>query len=812
MILTKKALSAVIAMAMSVGTAGLFPVTADAAAVNWEAFNEWGPEWFPKDFESAMDFYNTYGSTRVENDFVCIIAHVPNTCKMSTDIKTTYKNTTARPQAEYESKIFSFDFKLPEAPDESDAKAYADYLDKIERYKFHDITDSSSIGFHYEALLIMYSLSDGLDVKVRLRDKNTDEALSDGVTYSFDKNDEGYYVETDIYRWLPDSVPEFNDYLKKYGNVSFRDGMLIYCNNINYSTGADLKIEQSGEGKLKAAPYGQPVTDRIFQVVGETSSVMKLFSGETEGDVDITFTSGRTWDETASDHKGIAASVHVDDKLNVADNSIKSVPEWVPQDYASAVKFYNENGATFVRDGIICLVRRIESQLINELPVRFEGSVSDSIRSYELANEFFKDSEKGYYAYNVMAYDIPNDSDLTVNFRCGRFAETERTTSSYSFKKDSTGYITQTDRNFWLPDSDEEFERYYEKHGTFSVQDGYIMYCTNIPLSRSVFIRTQQFGSGALIEDLERKIDKHYVSESEKKAYDGQRHVIKLFKPIKPGIVKLVASKTTGYVNDDNYEDETAYYRITESMDIIPAVEKDLKTSVKGDCNGDGMIGISDAVALQRWLLKKDTLPDFGIADLNGDGAVDVFDLLAVKKLIVKSISEDPRPVMVLVSQNFAWTPHQSVTIVDQYGRTYGFEYENTKTSWEEVQKGIVSMYGNDWYDRLIEIMVNDKGTAGSISDKAMTEINKMSEKAEKYSKTRMYSVGYMCDAGSTSLYLVNKDADGNPVNAVLAEFGDSVGWIDDPEVKEFVKTLASYDIFGQNVINVLENDGDFHW
>jgi hypothetical protein len=152
------------------------------------------------------------------------------------------------------------------------------------------------------------------------------------------------------------------------------------------------------------------------------------------------------------------------------------------------------------------------------------------------------------------------------------------------------------------------------------------------------------------------------------------------------------------------------------------------------------------------------------------------------------------------------------VTIVDQYGRTYGFEYENTKTSWEEVQKGIVSMYGNDWYDRLIEIMVNDKGTAGSISDKAMTEINKMSEKAEKYSKTRMYSVGYMCDAGSTSLYLVNKDADGNPVNAVLAEYGDSVGWIDDPEVKEFVKTLASYDIFGQNVINVLENDGDFHW
>lgn len=778
----KNIISTTIAMAISLGNATAFSMTTDAAAVNWDKVVENGPSWIPRDFGSAMYFHNHYGTTIVDGDMIGIVYHVPDSCKMSAEINSFKRDDGMIANSEYEYNMYSFELTESSGTRKNPV---------------------SSPGFHYEALLILNNCAKGFDVDISLEDTETGKA-SDSVRYTF-VNEEGDLKETDIYSWLPDSVPEFEEYIEQNGNISFRDGMMIYCNSINYSTGASLDIEQTGSGKLSLAIDESVSRDSVLSLDGETDNILKVFKGESEGDVDITFTSGRLWEENTEDKKIATASIKVDKDLNIVEN-VKDIPEWIPQNYESAVKFSNEHGASFVTDGIICFVYPINTDRLDEYSVFFEGSVSQKIASYELTNKVYKNTEKYCPAYNVRAYEIPNDSDLTVNFRYGRFESDTRTFNSYKFKKDSEGYITQTDKYSWLPDCHEEFNAYFEKHGTFSIQDGYVMYCTNISDADSSNCIIKQNGNGVFIEDHEEISMKRDTSQTntDDTDYSKPQHLIKLFKPVKPGTVKLIISKKTNHYNAIT-EDDVAYFTITDNMNILPAEINDLKTDVKGDCNGDGFFGISDLVFMKKWLTGKGNLAEHGIADVNSDGNVDIFDFVEMRKLLINEIKEEPQPVMVFISENYAWSTFQNVTVIDQYGSAYSFRYNDDMADTPATRSDLVSMYSDNWYDKLLNIMMTSDRSASYIPDCAMNEINKFALKAGSYSESKMKGIGYMCDAGSSSVYIIGNDAEGKPVNSEIATFGDFVGWIDDPDAKDFIKLLDIYDIYGSEIIDLLE-------
>ena len=794
---TKKLLSAAIALSMSVGTSALFPFSANAAAVNWDSYLEHSQEWMPKDFESAMDFFNSYGSTKVENDTICILMHVPDSYKMKADIKPSSKSDELKADSEYESHIYTFDFELPKEPDKSDAKAYANYLEEIERLQYTSIYASGSVGFHYEALVILNNTASGFDVDVSL--EGEDDEVSDSFTYSFEKTDDGL-TETDIYGWLPDSVSEFGKYVKEYGNISFKDGMMVYADTVNYSTGAALDIKSSGSGKLKDINKRSLRIDELIEPTGRANFILNLYKGETEGDVEMTFTKGRPWDTEAEDHKSITVSVHVDENLNVSENVEKEVPEWIPQDSESAVEFMNEHGSSFVNDGVICLVRKMSIYSEDSCFENFSGSAAKKISDYEVFNQTIKCSEESAALYKVMAYDIPQNSDIAIDFMHGH-KEAPINVSSYSFKKDDANYITQTDKYAWLPDCQREFHNYFEKHGAFSIQAGYVMYCCETPVDYSCDIVINQSGSGKFIEEHQERI------RNAKSVDGGSIDYIKLFKPIDEGTVKLDITQDYPYNKELDNITETAVFNIDKDMYVTPAEESELKTTIEGDCNGDGEFGISDAVTLRNWLLGKNKLPEYGIADVNGDGSVDVFDLIAIRKKLVENVKDEPRPVMVIINENYAWSAVQNATIIDQYGSAYKFKYENKLyDDWKEVKNNILKMDSENWYDKIAEIMASSPASADYIPDSAMTKINKFAENAEVHSKEKVSEYTGACDFGLDSVYIIGKNADGNPVNAKLAEYGDWIGWIETDEVRTFIKMLDSYDIFGGNVINALEN------
>jgi len=63
--------------------------------------------------------------------------------------------------------------------------------------------------------------------------------------------------------------------------------------------------------------------------------------------------------------------------------------------------------------------------------------------------------------------------------------------------------------------------------------------------------------------------------------------------------------------------------------------------SVKGDCNGDGILSAADMVLLEKWLLgaKDAALELHEEADLLKDGVIDTFDLICMRKLIIEHCS-----------------------------------------------------------------------------------------------------------------------------------------------------------------------------
>lgn len=128
-------------------------------------------------------------------------------------------------------------------------------------------------------------------------------------------------------------------------------------------------------------------------------------------------------------------------------------------------------------------------------------------------------------------------------------------------------------------------------------------------------------------------------------------------------------------------------------------------------------------------------------------------------------------------------------------------------------------MDSDDWYEDIRNIMdtaieettdlVPPKSKycvkrSYTINDRLISDIADFSKNAEKYSDTEMLSMGYAKDMGSTTIYTIGKTADGKPVYAELATFGDAVGYIDVPEVKDFIQMLVDHHMFAAHIFNVM--------
>ena len=163
-----------------------------------------------------------------------------------------------------------------------------------------------------------------------------------------------------------------------------------------------------------------------------------------------------------------------------------ALPDWIPCDYDTALKFRNTYGGTHIEDGLVCAVFREQREKVPEGEpqgvLRYEVRTTKDMMK-ELRHTTYG-SEDSDYCYEVVVYSSPQEqgkfeialvdtwlksSDLDLGYN--------HAVAYYSFLIGEGNSITETDIYSWLPDSITEYNDYVSKKGKVSSKDGFVVFC-----------------------------------------------------------------------------------------------------------------------------------------------------------------------------------------------------------------------------------------------------------------------------------------------------------------------------------------------
>ena len=107
------------------------------------------------------------------------------------------------------------------------------------------------------------------------------------------------------------------------------------------------------------------------------------------------------------------------------------------------------------------------------------------------------------------------------------------------------------------------------------------------------------------------------------------------------GQIADMGSGTSCYIGKSYYGDDTCFKGEIDNLKIYKCALTDAEITgsapevpapVKGDVNNDGQCNVADLIAMQSFLLGKDSLAAPMNGDLCGDEVIDVFDMIALRK------------------------------------------------------------------------------------------------------------------------------------------------------------------------------------
>ena len=259
------------------------------------------PDWVPQDFAEAMQFYNTHGKSYTADNVICLVRPILNNNEIKYEFDISGSMTTVNTPASSQPKVY--ELEIPEKPDPDDfeaVKAYEEYCESIglysHNYDFFEEYAASETKYAFEVEL--FQVLDGLGLTVTWYEKTGDERKAT-EEFSFENKD-GTIAETDLYGWLPDCIPEFNEFLFENGRASVYENYVVYCADIDYSTGVSLDVKQSGKGAIKEFFESDCNAFELIPVAGGVSTSVKLYKATKDGTVDVKWSVGREWSDEPS--------------------------------------------------------------------------------------------------------------------------------------------------------------------------------------------------------------------------------------------------------------------------------------------------------------------------------------------------------------------------------------------------------------------------------------------------------------------------------------------------------------------------------
>lgn len=123
--------------------------------------------------------------------------------------------------------------------------------------------------------------------------------------------------EDDVYAGLPQTLDEFYEFIEKYGIVSVHNDFIVYCDSINYSTGASLVLQQLGTAEIKEVKQYSVYNGDEPLPPGSTSHVVYVYKAVSPGTVKVTWMQGQPWYWDESKEERGLDYFEIDDELSI---------------------------------------------------------------------------------------------------------------------------------------------------------------------------------------------------------------------------------------------------------------------------------------------------------------------------------------------------------------------------------------------------------------------------------------------------------------------------------------------------------------
>ncbi|MBE6861540.1 MAG: hypothetical protein E7497_01380 [Ruminococcus sp.] len=561
------------------------------------------PDWTPMNFVDAMEFYNTYGKSHVEDNFICLVK--PIRLDEKDKYKTSYSGSMAMINTPACTSPAVFELEIPElpAPDDEEAlREYEEYCNILgiptDDYSFFEIYAESEVQYAFEVQF--FRVLEGHDLTVEwIEDLGENYKKKIIETFTFE-NPSGYIEQTDIYSWLPDCPAEYN-WLKSYSldgaSVYYNPYTYIpyiaYCADVNYSTGASLKMEQSGEGAIEYVMEsdcnGFNLRSKVEPVGGESSSSVVVYQPTADGLVDVEWTVGKQWsDESPFDTT--YGSYHIKDNCSeIVDLSRGStIITFIDINTGELIDIPEDS--SFLKS---TTQHSPDEPCLSELyPISSNPCIIDSTRAYDPHCSYSFDIRTEDGCYDFHGFEVTSETSNRIEVTC-----------KLSYK---------TNQEPVLPDGATRITLYDKDTGELIPNE--VLKYHNFTFGTNIGIKNDSMPGGWMYTG------PFYTVHSNPMLLENDElaHFYKYAD---------LFEFTTGD------EPEVIYYS-NESMDLIFRI----KIKVSGNINGDGEFSVADAVTLQKSLLGADDVKiyDWAEADFDLNNRLDAFDLCIMKRKLIE--------------------------------------------------------------------------------------------------------------------------------------------------------------------------------
>ena len=602
--------------------------------------------WIPKDFDSALEFRNTYGAVHIEDGVLCVV------------FKREYEPLDP---VNYVQNL-RYELRFP------------GYKGTLSGYDTRSYTYSEKpVQGDTEFIVIALSSFSKGDFAIEMIDTYIDSSVPD-QRYSFYADDAYSIKETDIYGWLPDCEKEYWEYANKNTNLSVKDNYVVFCLSHNAGTAYDWILNDTGKECFELETVSDCSPESSVYVDGGDINMIYTYKAVKDGYDKISYDFGPVYASAEDGKKSLVADCAV---INDAQTILLSGNMRVTLvDYDTNEPITLPEGAipriwTDIRqstsDGEIkCNMQPVgfrNNPAIVGLGNFFDGynfsfGLLDIPESYSLPET--EEKSAGYYNGTI----VPEDH-ITVK-------KYDNNTADVVFRlKKTLKRVLPEEKSADLTDLEKGETRitFYDKD-TGELIPSELAEHHNLGFGTDIRFRSNMSPDGWMYTG------PVYIVNSNPQVYHTN-------------LAKLYRSADIFEFLCDDQPEVTLYDN--GAMDLV------IRTRIKvsGDINGDREFNIADLVALQKWLLNAydKELYYWAEADFDLDNKLTIFDLVLMRKALIQ---EADIPVAVSIRQSGGVAGSDVLYEVYQKDEKYILSFTNF-TNNSNAEPIIIPISGEDY-------------------------------------------------------------------------------------------------------------------